>query len=169
MRALLLILFSCYTLACSCQIENTKNALALRASVAKTDFFSGFEFTHRCSKNIFIGQFDVGYSRTVLQGRFFPRFGVGYGYLLINRPFFRFSPLITTSYSSLSTVSNSGHPDRWSETYVGYKLTLGNRWSFVHSATCGLFQEMTYDTFRGKYSGVSSFGFYGSIGVQYGW
>lgn len=150
-------------------MDGTKNALGLRASIAKTDYFTGFEFAHSCSKNVFIGQFDVGYSRTVLQGRFFPRVGVGYGYLLINRPFFHFSPLMTTSFSSLSTVSNGGHADCWSETHIGYRLTIGKTLSFVHAVTCGLFQEMTYDTYRGKYSGVSSFGFYGSIGVQYAW
>jgi hypothetical protein len=168
MRSFLLVVFSCCALACLGQKESAKNALALRASVAKTDYFTGFEFAHSWSKNMFVGQFDVGYSRTVLQGRFFPRVGVGYGYVLINRPCFRFSPLVTTSFSSLSTVLN-GHSDRWSETYIGYRLTLGKTWSLVHAVTCGLFQEMTYDTFRGKYSGVSSFGFYGSIGVQYAW
>jgi hypothetical protein len=168
MRSFLLIVFSCFTLVCLGQKESIKNALGLRASVTKTDYFTGFEFAHSCSKNVFIAQFDVGYSRTVLQGRFFPRVGVGYGYDVINRPCFHLSPLITTSFSSLSTVSN-GHSDRWSETYIGYRMTLGKKWSFVHEVTCGLFQEFTYDTFRGKYSGVSSFGFYGSIGVQYAW
>ena len=168
MRSFLFFVLSCCSMACFSQKDNTKNAIALRASVAKTDYFMGFEFTHGCAKNLFIGQFDVGYSRTVLQGRFFPRVGIGYGYVMINRPCFHFAPLITTSFSSLSTVSN-GHSDRWSETYVGYRLTLGKTWSVVHSVTCGLFQEFTYNTFRMKYSGVSSFGFHGSIGVQYAW
>jgi hypothetical protein len=169
MRALFLFFFCCFTLACLAQKDAATNGLSLRASVAKTDYFTGFEFTHACAKNCFIGQFDVGYSRTILQGRFFPRIGLGYGYLLINRPFFRFSPIMTTAYSSLSTVLKGGHPDRWSETYIGYRLTLGKSWSFVHAVSCGLFQEMTYDTFIGRYKGVSSFGFYGSIGVQYAW
>ena len=157
------------SLACHGQENNRVNSISLRGSIAKTDYFTGLEWVHSCSNQFVLGQFDFGYSRTILQGCFFPRIGLGYGIKLIDIKAFHLAPIITTTLSRLSTISANELPDYWSETYVGYRLVIGKKWALVQSSTCGLFHEMTYNTISGKYSGVCSFGFYGSIGVQYAW
>jgi hypothetical protein len=169
MRLYLMVLICILSLACHGQGNTRVNAISLRASVAKTDYFTGVEWTHSWSNQFVLGQFDFGYSRTILQGCFFPRIGIGYGIKLIDFKAFHLAPIVTTSLSRLSTISANKRPDFWSETYVGYRLVFGNKWALVQSSSCGLFHEMTYNTISGKYSGVSSFGFYGSIGVQYAW
>jgi hypothetical protein len=169
MRHSLLVLLLVFAFTCLSQENSLPNAISLRASVAKTDYFTGIEWMHSWSNQFVLGQFDFGYSRSILQGCFFPRVGIGYGLKLIDSKAFHLAPIATTSLSMLSTFSANEHPDCWSETYFGYRLVFGNKWAFVQSSTCGLFHEMTYNTFSGKYSGVSSFGFYGSIGVQYAW
>ena len=167
---LFLLVFICVLSLTSISQENIRsNAISLRASIAKTDYFTGLEWVHSRSKQFVLGQFDIGYSRTILQGCFFPRVGIGYGINLIDYKAFHLAPIVTTSLSRLSTISVSGRPDYWSETFVGYRLVFGKKLAFVQSSSCGLFHEMTYNTFSGKYSGISSFGFYGSIGVQYAW
>ncbi len=169
MRLFLLVFICVLSLTCSSQESSLSNAISLRASVAKSDYFTGIEWVHSWSNQFILAQFDFGYSRTILQSCFFPRVGIGYGLKLIDCKVFHLAPMVTTSLSSLSTISANNRPDYWSETYVGYRLVLGKKWAFVQSSSCGLFHEMTYNTLSGKYSGVSSFGFYGSIGVQYAW
>ena len=169
MRLYLMVLICILSLACQGQGNTRVNAISLRASVAKMDYFTGVEWMHSWSNQCVLGQFDFGYSRTILQGCFFPRVGIGYGLKLIEFKAFHLAPIVTTSLSRLSTFSSNKRPDYWSETYVGYRLVIGNKWALVQSTTCGLFHEMTYNTIREKYSGISSFGFYGSIGVQYAW
>ena len=169
MRLYLLVLICILALTCHGQENNRVNVISLRASVAKTDYFTGMEWMYSWSIHCVIAQFDFGYSRTILQGSFFPRVGIGYGLKGIDFKAFHVRPIATTSLSMLSLISANKRPDYWSETYVGYRLVFGNKWALVQSSTCGLFHEMTYNTISGKYSGVSSFGFYGSIGVQYAW
>jgi hypothetical protein len=169
MRLFLLVFICVLSLPSIGQENKRSNAISLRASVAKTDYFTGIEWMHSWSNQFMLSQFDFGYSRTILQSHFFPRVGIGYGINLIDYEAFHLAPIVTTSLSGLSTISGNGRPDYWSETYVGYRLVFGKKWAFVQSSSCGLFHEMTYNTVSGKYSGVSSFGFYGSIGVQYAW
>ena len=169
MRLFLLVFICVLSLTCSGQENNRVNSISLRGSVAKTDYFTGVEWFHSLSNQFILSQFDFGYSRTILQSRFFPRIGIGYGIYLIDYKALHLAPIVTTSLSRLSTISGNGQPDYWSETYAGYRLVFGKKWAFVQSSSCGLFHEMTYNTISGKYTGVSSFGFFGSIGVQYAW
>jgi hypothetical protein len=169
MRHYLMVFICILALTCLGQENACSNAISFRASVAKTDYFTGFEWMHSRSNQFVLGQFDFGYSRTILQGCFYPRVGIGYGLKLIDFKAFHLAPIATTSLSSLSTISSNKRPDYWSETYAGYRLVFGKKWACVQSTTCGLFHEMTYNTISGKYFGVSSFGFYASIGIQYAW
>ena len=138
--------------------------LAFKTSVTRLDFFVGPELSYTNKRLIFVGSIETGINRTFFQNRLFPRISIGFGYHYVVKDM-AVEPLIMISQSvlKLSDQQNSRHS--WTESYLGYRFTIGGNWKFVNEIMGGWIAESYPVQSKHSTKVAGTFGYYGSIGL----
>lgn len=171
MRVAVLVCFFIFCLSRISYSQDTLNhSVAYRFSLARTDFFSGLEYTKRdwLIKPSF--SFELGVNRTFFQQRIFPKLGIGASYDLFNRSSFIFlGPQVYVYHSMLKVNRETPHMHNWMEYLGGSRLEIGNKWRFINVIQVGFITERYFDQLVSDYRSVSVFGYNFTLGVQYAW
>lgn len=149
--------------------EDKNRQVSFVGGINRLDYLSGLQYYKKTNTVGIIGSFELGIQRTFIQTRFFPRFGFGVDYPLLNKDKFSLGPYISYYYSALKVKSNSSHLHKWEEILLGYRLKWGSKIRFTHQVAGGLMVEHYFNQLSGKKDGVGSIGFYVNIGVAYVW
>lgn len=138
--------------------------LALKIGVTRLDFFLGPELSFINKRLLFIGSVETGVNRTFFQQRVFPRVSIGFGYHYVVKEL-GLEPLIMISHSVLKLSDHQNSRHSWTESYLGYRLTIGGNWKFVNEIMGGWIAESYPVHSKHSTKVAGTFGYYGSIGV----
>lgn len=164
------ILFTIIVFNLNCRAQDLAGySISLSTAINRMDLYSGVRLgkqTHRIETGFSL---ESGINRTIFQTRFFPRITFDGSYFFLQRETVQLGPVLSYSYSLLQINKESGSFHHWNECYGGYSLSIGKTLRFRHTLTAGWMNERFRSQISQEKEGVSTLGFYSSIGLSYAW
>lgn len=161
MRLLVSIIFICVTSFSNAQ------SVEVSAGFNRLDYQAGVAYGHRWNHFHLTSKLEFAVTSTFGQRRIMPRISIGSSYFLLRKGLFDFGPEIVYAYSRQKLTAQGKSAHHWNEFYAGYRLQIGRKIKFVHSASGGLINESFYSSISGKTVNFNSLGIYAQIGVSY--
>lgn len=147
------------------------NAQSLELSVGfnRLDYQIGIGYGQKIERFLVTPKLELGMNSTFASGRFFPRISMGTAYFALKKNRFELGPELTYAYSRQRLTASHKTAHHWNELNLGYRLQVGERIRFVHSASGGWLNELFGSDVAGKVVSYHSAGYYVQIGISYTW
>lgn len=142
-------------------------SIELSAGANRLDYQIGVAYGHRWNHFHLIPKLEFGVTSTVAQRRVFPRMSIASSYLFVKKESLDFGPEVVYALSRQKLTNQGKTAHYWNELYAGYRLQVGRKLKFVHSANGGWINESFFSELLKKRVNYSSLGIYVQIGVSY--